>query len=177
MSAGVEALAGALAFDRAAVAEGQWWRLATALLSHWSAAHAAANALAIAILATAIARRDGARLLLILLGVAIVAQMAALAWLSDAVQYRGSSGLAWALGTFAVARTLEGDRRVQWAAAVFLSAVAVAWASAASASPVLPAAVLPDPAMHLAGVLAGFACARAQAPRARVSISSLLRFT
>src|SRR5689334_1738168 len=104
MSAAVESLARAFAFDRDAVAAGQWWRLASGLVSHWSAAHLAANAATIAVLATLVARREGVAIVARLLGVTLVVQLAALAWMSEAAQYRGASGIAWALAVFAALR-------------------------------------------------------------------------
>ena len=176
MPAAAEGVAGLLAYDRDAVASGEAWRLVTSLAMHWSWVHAAADGFLIALLSLAIARREGRRVLLALAGFAIVTQAAALAGLSGAAHYRGSSGIAWALGAFALVRMFEGRWRAKAAAAAGLTAFAVA-PPLLGASAVLPAGVLPDPAMHLAGALAGSAFAFAQARCARVSISSLLRFT
>ena len=174
MSGAAEGLAAAFAYDRTAVAAGEGWRLFTGLASHWSTSHAVADGVAVALLAAAIARREGARVLFALLAVAVLTQAAALAWLSDATQYRGSSGIAWALGTYALTRSLEPGRAAQCLAAAMACALAIL-APAAGVS-VLPAGVLPDSAMHIAGALAGAALASDQR-LASVNMSSLLRFT
>ena len=157
MSGAVEGFAAALAYDRDAVAAGQWWRVATGLASHWSIAHVAGDVSAIVALGLAIAHRDGTRVLTAVLAAAFATQVAALALISDAALYRGSSGIAWALGAFVV---VQGPRS---AAATML--LAAAWCALHPTSAVLPDGVLPDPAMHLAGALAGGACAMLRVSR------------
>lgn len=143
------------------------WRLAASLASHWSALHFATNAAAISLLARVVARRDGLGALGMVLLAGFAVQLAALAWVSDATEYRGSSGFAWALAAFILARRLGPA-----AASLLLLA---GWACMPSTSPVLPPGVTADPAMHAAGALAGLLAA--QLSRARPSIRSLLRLT
>ena len=168
MPVAVEGLARALAYDRGAFEAGEWWRLATGLASHWSVAHLVANATALVILGGLVARREGPRVLWWVGAGAVVIQVAALAWISDAAQYRGSSGIAWALAVFALLRVLEGHALAQAVAAGATLIVAVFAPALMGASTLLPAGVSPDPVMHAAGVLV--ACAAATTLKATASI-------
>lgn len=127
-------------------------RLARAIASHWSVAHLVANAGALLVLGAAIAWREGCKVLVILLTISFVSQVATLAWLSDATEYRGLSGIACALAAFALVRSV-GPR---WTVVLV-----TAWWATRTTSSVLPHGVLPDPAMHAAGFATGLLAAMA----------------
>lgn len=96
----VSGLGALLIYDRAAIAEGQIWRLASGSFVHFSAAHLASNLIVIAIAGWIIESRfrSGALVLYALCAIAIGAVL----YTTDPrlVQYRGASGIAYAALTY-----------------------------------------------------------------------------
>jgi rhomboid family GlyGly-CTERM serine protease len=90
-------LASLLQYDRAALAEGQWWRIATCHLTHWSLDHLFWDAAALLFLGACceLANRSA---MLRCVAVAALAIPLAIAWLMPELRYyRGLSGLDSAL--------------------------------------------------------------------------------
>lgn len=114
---------GSLVFDRAAIVQGEWWRLYTGHLVHSDARHALWNILALGILAALLERRGGRRLGLIGAFGAVAVDLW-LWWGQPALQwYCGLSGL---LNTMLVVVLFdlwsETRRRVVWAIGMVLMA-------------------------------------------------------
>jgi rhomboid family GlyGly-CTERM serine protease len=156
---------GAAEFDRAAVAAGQWWRLATGHLAHWNLEHLAWDAIMLVLLGSFIEQRSR-RALVAAVTISAAAISLALWWgVVDAAQYRGLSGIDSALFAL-VAVELLGDawrtKRPLVAAAVL--AVAVGFAGkigyeAATGQALFvdsaAGAFTPLPLVHVVGALAG----------------------
>jgi rhomboid family GlyGly-CTERM serine protease len=82
-----------LEFSRSAIAEGQWWRIVTGHLTHWSADHLMWDLLMFVVLGVALESRDRARYLPLLAASALTVS-AAVFWLRpEFTQYRGLSGI------------------------------------------------------------------------------------
>ena len=92
-----------LELDRARVAAGEWWRLATGNLAHGSASHLAWDLLAFVALGVACERLDRARTLAVLAAAPIAIGAAVLAFEPAVAIYRGLSGLDSALFVFLAA--------------------------------------------------------------------------
>ena len=144
-----------LAFERAGFMEGDVWRLATGFLVHWSPSHAAANAMAVGMLALVVARREGIEALARIALAAFAAQALALVCLSGASEYRGASGFAYAIGAYMLVRSVAQKPWQSGVIAVAGIGYLFAAGTSAIASPWLPRDVRPDIAVHLAGALAG----------------------
>ena len=104
-SAGPAARA-ALVWSRPAIAAGEWWRLVTGNLVHFTAGHLLADALAIGLLGTLL-ERTGTRLALVA-GVAAVA-VGGTVWFGAprVTEYGGLSGVACALAGYLTVRTRQ----------------------------------------------------------------------
>jgi rhomboid family GlyGly-CTERM serine protease len=118
---GGEAVRGAWRYERAAVAAGEWWRLATAHVVHLDLEHAALNALGLVLMWALFARDYGARAWLGIVLAGIIAIDAGF-WFRDTNLdwYVGSSGVLHAVmtaGTLAhlLRRDLDG-----WILAAFI---------------------------------------------------------
>jgi len=144
----------ALSYQRAALAEGQWWRLLTAHFVHLDLEHAALNAMGL-VLMWALFARDypPLRWLAIYLGTALTVS-ASLWWFSpDVAWYVGASG---ALHGVMTAGTLAHLRRGDldgWILAIFI-VVKLGYEQYAGA---LPFAGSPDTVVdaHLYGAIGG----------------------
>ncbi len=101
----------AAAYDRAAIAGGEVWRLATGHLTHWNFDHLAWDALMFVVLGAVIERRSRREWLVIIAGSAAAISL----WLwggePGVAQYRGLSGLDSALFTAVAIRILHEARR------------------------------------------------------------------
>ena len=158
----------ALSYQRAALAEGQWWRLLTAHFVHLDLEHAALNAMGL-VLMWALFARDypPLRWLAIYLGTALTVS-ASLWWFSpDVAWYVGASG---ALHGVMTAGTLAHLRRGDldgWILAIFI-VVKLGYEQLAGA---LPFAGSPDTVVdaHLYGAIGGVVlallCGRPRRPR------------
>lgn len=156
-----EALHAGLALDRQAVWHGQFWRLWSAHLVHFSTGHALASTLGLIVGSFFVERQAGARFLVVSLALgALLVSLGLLAFTAfDA--YRGASGLAALLGTQAgmlLWQSHPRQRRVlallatAYAGKMLLEAVGMAAAGA-----FLPPAVDVAWQAHGLGVLAGAA--------------------
>ena len=93
-----------LAYSRASVDAGQWWRLATASLAHLSLAHLAANAAAAALLGMALRTRLSVREALLVVAGSAVAAGAGVHLLTRLDWYAGLSGALWGLAGYGACR-------------------------------------------------------------------------
>ena len=113
LRAGGPALTLALRYERAAIAGGQWWRLATAHWVHLDARHLLLDSAGLVLLWCLYARELRLAQWSLVLAVATVTIDAGLWWGDPGLSwYLGISGLlhaAWAAG--AAAQLLRGDRR------------------------------------------------------------------
>ena len=101
-------LADRLQYDRSAVVQGQWWRIATCHLTHWSFDHLFWDVTALLFLGFVI-ERDKRRRLLTCMGLsAVLIPLAVGAWLPELSTYRGLSGIDSAVFML-LATTLLGD--------------------------------------------------------------------
>ncbi len=161
-----------LAFDRADVAHGQWWRLLTGFLAHWTLLHATANASGIALLGWLIARRDGARIVGVLLLLSLSCQLPCLFALGMDAEYRGASGFVYTLAVFAWLRSMQTGR---WRGLLLVLALGatihlVLNAFALSGTSLLPTGIASTWQVHLAGLVAGIAGYRWRQSRATTII-------
>jgi rhomboid family GlyGly-CTERM serine protease len=127
------ALAAAWQLDRAAIAEGQLWRLFTCHLTHWNADHLGWGAITFLALGAACMHRSPRRTAACLAGSCLVISATVLVVHPELPTYRGLSGLDTALFTLlaaAVGRNAHrnGDRALRaamiWAIGGFLAKTA-----------------------------------------------------
>ena len=155
--AGGEAARVALRYDRAAVAAGEWWRLATAHIVHLDLEHAVLNALGLVLMWALFARDYAARAWVVIVLTSIVAIDAGF-WFRDTslAWYVGSSGAlhgVMAAGTLAhvLRRDLDG-----WILAAFVI-VKLAFEQSTGALPFAEADASVVVNAHLYGALGGLA--------------------
>lgn len=122
-------IAGAMEYDREAIAGGQPWRLITGHFAHWTAAQFACDALAFLVLGAAVEAIAGRRrlLLVVLLSAGAISGGVWIA-AADVESYRGLSGIASALlvavGVLLLRRCAQTrDRSIMLAAAGLLLAI------------------------------------------------------
>lgn len=159
-------LAGMLEWDRGAILDGQWWRLWTGHLVHFSPSHALADTLALCAAGTVAESWLGTRRIALALAAgATLVSLGLLVSAPDLHTYRGASGLAMLVAVLAGAQAWRRYPR----AAPLLACCAVAlgakiaWeASSAAALSGLPADVAVAWQAHLLGALCGLQahCAR-----------------
>lgn len=122
-----EAFAARLAWERAAIADGQWWRLWTAHLVHFGLPHALADAVPVLAAGALLERRIGpARLLRWLAVAAPAVSLLLFGAMPGLAEYRGASGLAVMLAVAAAIASWPQAGR--WRPA--LVAGVIAWAGA-----------------------------------------------
>ena len=88
------ALGAALIFDRAAIDAGEYWRIATGSLVHFSWAHLAGDAMVLVVASWLLDERPGAEVAALLLGAAAASGLAVLIFAPELRWYGGLSGLA-----------------------------------------------------------------------------------
>lgn len=96
---GSPALAGWLEYDRAALGAGEWWRILTCHVTHWSADHLLWDVAVFAVLGY-ISERDHKHFAFCVLGSAVVIPLAVWVALPEMEFYRGLSGIDSALFVF-----------------------------------------------------------------------------
>lgn len=111
LAASSNAVTGALEAARDAALDGQWWRVLTGHLTHWSADHLAWDLFMFVVLGFLLECRGRARYLT-LLGASAVTVSVAVFWLQpDIVTYRGLSGVDTALFVAVCLEMLRDARR------------------------------------------------------------------
>ena len=101
-----------LIYDRVALARGEWWRLLTAHLVHYSGAHLLNNLLVLIPAAWLVEERDRSDLVRIVLVSAVAIGVGIFVFESDIARYAGASGLSLALLTYVALHGLAG--RIRW---------------------------------------------------------------
>jgi rhomboid family GlyGly-CTERM serine protease len=108
-----------LQFDRSAIAEGQWWRLLTGHLTHWSLNHLFWDVLMFVVLGCLVEIQSRRRMIGLCLGSAIV--ISGVIWIGspDLETYRGLSGIDTALFvSVAISIAVTAVAQRQWARAL-----------------------------------------------------------
>jgi len=163
---------GAMEFRRAGIAAGQWWRLLTGNLVHFSWLNLAANAAAFALLC-AVARSRGLPAISVLVGFALAVGLGVYLFARGIESYRGLSGVSFALLAMVLVDMALARRSAVSAVWVGVLALLAGRAvfEAATGRALLPTSLPAGPcvvgAAHLAGLAAGSAAGLAQAARRR----------
>lgn len=155
-----------LQYDRAAMAAGQFWRLGTCHLTHWSTDHLFWDALMLVALGTICEQMSwpDTRRCLLASGLVIPAAMWVL--LPEMATYRGLSGIDSALFALLVGLLLK-DKTQSWATVITVLVLAVAFSSKIGYEMITGATLFVDsggvftpiPLAHMAGGLVGIASA------------------
>jgi rhomboid family GlyGly-CTERM serine protease len=155
----VPGAAAGMQYDRAAIAGGEWWRLLTGHLAHFSANHLVWDVGMLLALGFA-AERESAAGCAYALGLASVAISAAI-WVAQPqfVIYRGLSGLDCALGGFLAGSLLRRPQRIAVLAGaatlLFVGAKAAFEAATGSTAFANGVGYAPVPLAHLVGLAVG----------------------
>ncbi len=162
-----------LQYDRTAIAAGQFWRIATCHLTHWSLDHLFWDT-AVFVCLAAICMGESHRATWICLGASALAIPAALwFWIPDMPTYRGLSGLDSALfALLTVTLIRRGVAEGSWRSVVIACAFALAFGAKTIVELVTgttmfvdsrAAAMVPIPLAHVVGGVVGAACGRPMA--------------
>jgi len=116
-------LTGTLRYERAAIGDGEWWRLLTGHFVHLDAWHAVLNAAAFAVL-WQLFRRDYTRREWLIIAIASIAVIDAGLWMLDpqVEWYVGASGALHGIAAAAAASHIRQRRREGWVLAALLVA-------------------------------------------------------
>lgn len=154
-----------LQYDRAAVAAGELWRLATCHWTHWDAGHLLWDMVVFALLGVVCEGRSRRRLWIALVLAALLVPAAVWLCLPDMEHYRGLSGLDSALFALLAAEVLREKLREGkplWALAVAAAALAfagkISWELATGTAVFVDSAaagMVPVPLAHLVGAACG----------------------
>ena len=154
------ALTEALAYQRTAILDGQWWRLWSAHLVHFSARHALLDGAVLALLGTVLEPRLGARRMAcaILAGAPLIG-LSLLVLVPDMEHYRGASGLGMLFTAAAGALLWQHERSLRvWLVLLGLALLAKTGADLfgpGGGQGTLPPLVAVAWQAHLAGALCG----------------------
>ena len=105
------ALGAALIFDRAAVGAGEYWRIATASLVHFSWAHLAGDTLVLVVAGWLLEERHAAEIAALLVGASVASGLAVLAFAPELRWYGGLSGIAHAAVVYVALLGVRGGGR------------------------------------------------------------------
>jgi rhomboid family GlyGly-CTERM serine protease len=156
LASGWPALAATLVYDRAAILAGQWWRILTGHLVHFTGTHLAADLAGLVVAGGVVARnrRDGIGGLLVF--AALGTGLVLLAFEPALVRYGGLSGIVWALiGYLAVDGMVAGGAwRWLCAAALGLLLARLGWEFAGGGGLVVAGHAV-VPLAHAAGLVSG----------------------
>ena len=155
----------ALQYDRTAVESGEYWRVLSGQLTHWTARMTVADLLVLLIAGAWLESRSRHVAVWTFVATGVLVGLTVHAWTTSLSTYPGSSGIASGLFV-AVAVGLLANPRPRWMrsaalTALLLLAVKIAWEMAAGcalAAGELPPGVTVVPAVHLAGSMAGVLC-------------------
>jgi rhomboid family GlyGly-CTERM serine protease len=166
-----------LQYDRVAIAGGQWWRVLTCHLVHWSADHLLWDAFAAAILLAICLRHDVRRTLATIALSALTIPLAIMIFLPQMQTYRGLSGIDSALFGLASAMLLQQLPRSSRVARAGVWMIGVGFAvklliETFTGSTVfvdsVAAQFVPVPLAHLVGFAIGLFCSIAGVGRFRM---------
>ena len=142
-------------YDRALVGSGEWWRLASAVLVHFSSSHLLWDAAAL-LGAGWVAERTGrARFAFVCTAAAIASSLAVHAFQPELGWYGGLSALAWAALALAAIEGLmhDRDRRVLWLAGLVALSVKACLELTTSRTLLTEGGLRVETAGHLAAVV------------------------
>ena len=147
-----------LAFDRAAIFQGELWRLATGHLVHLDWSHLAANVAALLCLGSLVesGTNNGRRSLLTVLSISVVTVSIILLATSPATAfYAGLSGALNGLFAYVCLHFYARTRNAIWPLLLIGDLVKIGWETVFG--PIMTAALAwpPEPLAHFAGFLAG----------------------
>ena len=108
-----------LIFDRAAIGDGEWWRVVTGSWVHLSISHLVYDGIAV-LIAGWLLERDGAPLWSIVLASASTVGLAVLIGLPEIARYGGFSGIAYALVAYLALSGLRERDAWRWLCATTL---------------------------------------------------------
>ena len=159
-----------LRFDRSGIAAGEFWRLLTGHLVHFSPSHAGWDLAVFALAGGWLERRDRAAYLGLIALAAAASGIWFLAVLPDMARYGGLSGLASASAVLLALHGIHGERRVRplWAAVPLLFAAKVCYELVTGAAAfAVPGATRFEvvPSVHVIGALAAILLFRAHRRR------------
>lgn len=143
-----------LAWRRDWIETGEFWRLITGHLAHYSLAHAALNLVGAAFVLALYGRRFSLRAWVSLVGVAIVIIDVGLQWFTDVTWYVGASGVLHAMMTAGIVHDLRRRERYVWVVAI-LGVAKIVYENYVGAGPWMNDGMRVIGEAHLFGVLAG----------------------
>ncbi len=150
----------ALEFTREAIARGEWWRFATAHLTHFDANHLWWDVAVFVVVGGLCERESRARFACGLVTASIAITLAVWTWQPQFASYRGLSGLDCALfGVFASDLLQHRERAVKFVGALGLAGVAAKCGAELATGSTLFAtggSYVPVPLAHLVGAAAGW---------------------
>lgn len=152
-----------LVFDRHAILAGEWWRLMTGNLVHFSVKHLVYDGLAVGIAGALLEHERAPRLALLWLAAALSVGVTALLGPSELVRFGGLSGIAYALVTALALRGVAQAGTWRWLCVATLALVAAKLGYELTTARFLfvpsDGGVIPVPASHAAGVVAALVLA------------------
>jgi rhomboid family GlyGly-CTERM serine protease len=174
LATGVPALRQVMVFDREAILAGEWWRLLTCQLVHFSVSHLVCNLAVLGVFGI-ITHRRGYPGFILICGTSFLVIALPVLLLQPQVQYFGGlSGLATAAVIFVALHGLAGPDRSLCRVALLAAAAKVAWewTTGASLFASFPdRTIIPSPLSHLTGALIATAfygcCAKTDPHRRR----------
>ncbi|GAO01555.1 rhombosortase [Anaeromyxobacter sp. PSR-1] len=157
----VPSLGELLILDRARVASGEWWRVLTGSVVHFSASHLAADALAFGIAGAMLERRGRTSFATLALASALAVGLAVL-WLQPSLErYAGLSGMAYAaIVALALAGLREPGTMATLSGIALVACVAkLAWELSTGRMLLVgaPPGVVTVPLAHVAGAITAVA--------------------
>lgn len=177
-----------LQYERAAVESGEYWRLLSSQLAHWSPRMAAADLLVVLSIGTWLESRSRRLAAWTFVAAGLLVGVAVHAWMPELSLYRGSSGIASGLFVAAASDILRSQTprwmRLLALTSVLLFAAKTVWETATGAALFagqLPLGLTVVPSVHLVGALAGILCvvlaprrgARSRGARGSVAVRDL----
>jgi rhomboid family GlyGly-CTERM serine protease len=156
-----------LEYRRSAIAAGEWWRLLSGHLSHWSADHLLWDVAVLIALGTVAERTGRARMAACVLISAGIISAAVWTLLSGMATYRGLSGIDSALfGLVAAAGLRRSMREARWGGVCLLAAIGLAFAAKLGVEWIVGRTVFVNsagvmttvPLAHVVGLAVGVAC-------------------
>lgn len=164
-----ERLVGLLRYDRAAVTDGELWRLATAHLVHLGAAHALMNALALVLIGWILRPLRQPAVWAVLVLASALAVSAGLYWLyPKVVWYAGASGALHGLFAGGALLGLNGPDRARGVVLLAALAAKLLWEAGGGGSLFLAGSTTPVlTESHLLGAVAGIVAGLALLARRR----------
>jgi len=149
-----------LVFDRAAIIDGQWWRLITGNWVHFSTDHVLADGIAVGVAGALIERREGMRLVWLYAAAAGVVGVAVFLLAPAVAQYGGLSGVACGVVGYLALNEIKRSSIRRWLPILVLALLVakVEWEYATGRALFVNThdGMVVLPLAHVAGLLSGF---------------------